>query len=342
MLHFLSSLFAGSPPKTRGPDETLVKAAVERLVDGTDRRLRGLRNYHKRLRGAVETAVIHVIELVDSLPDAVEISRSRYGSDPCLRAFFSSADNLQTTIGTSKAIDDFVKAAKGDLPEKIFGVLSMEWVERKVLGVDLDGDLLRREVPQVVVNFFHHRYFEPAATEADNRHLVKVRIYDYLIQRALESILAARSKRSELESERLLLQRKLAAMKQGNWGLENMLAESEQQPPDLATLETEIDAVDMELGELGSRSEELEQNLEHITEIMANASAWIDLRKTCMVLNSMSVKVDDVKAAGANQLELIELFSWRGESRIVLPGYFLRQDLPERPDFFKEAQRYLG
>ena len=39
MLHFLSSLFAGSAPRTRGPDEALVRAALERLVVGTDRGL---------------------------------------------------------------------------------------------------------------------------------------------------------------------------------------------------------------------------------------------------------------------------------------------------------------
>lgn len=342
MLRFLSRLFAGSQSQPGGVDDALLKAAIDRVVNGTDRRLLGLGNYHKRLRSAVEGAVVHVIGLVDSLPEAIEISRSSYGSDPRLRAFFASADDLQTKIGTSKSMEDFLKTAKGAPPEKIFGVLSMECEQRTVLGMDLQADVLRREVARVVVNFFHHRYFEPAATEADNRWLVKVRVFDYLIQTALESILATRSKRAELESQGTLLQRKLSAMKQGNWGLGNMLGESEHEHPDLAALEAEIETVDVELGRLGSRSDELEQSFERIIETMGHASDWIALRQTRMALDSMSVKVENLTAAGANLLEFNEIFSSTGASRIVLPGYFPAKDLPERPDFFQEAQRFLG
>jgi hypothetical protein len=342
MLHFLSSLFTKSPQDTKGPDEALLKAAIERVVDGTDRRLRGLGNYHKRLRTAVETAVLHVVELVDSLPEATAISRSAYGSDARLRAFFASADDLQEKIGGSKAVGDFLRTVSGAPPEQIFGVLTMEWKQRNVLGMDLHGDIVQRDVPQVVVDFFHHRYLGPAATEAESRWQAKVRVFDYLIARALESIVATRSKRTELEYQRSLLQRKLTAMKQGNWGLEPMMADAEHESPDLPALEAEIDTVETELGELGARPDELEQNFQRIIETLGRPSDWIDLRKTSVGLNSMSVKTADASTPGATQLELYELFSSSGETRVVLPGYFPRQELPERPDFLKEAQRYLG
>jgi hypothetical protein len=343
MLQFLSALFAGSQPQSKGLDEALLKAAIERVVDGTDRRLRGLGNYHKRLRAAVETAVVHIIGLVDSLPEASEISCRAYGTDPRLRAFFASAEDLREKVGGSKAVVDFFRTHGAEPPEEIFGLLSMEWEQRNVLGMDLHGDVVQRDVAQVVVNFFHHRYLAPAATEAENRWQAKLRGFDYLIQRALEAIVATRSKRSELEQERGLLQRKLAAMKRGNWGLEGMLAEAEHETPDLAALEGEIEAVESELGKLGARPEELEQNFQHIIDIFGNASQSLDLRKTRLSLSNMSVMTAGASTPGASQLELDELFSSAaGGSRILLPGRIPRADLPPQPDFLKEAQRYLG
>ncbi len=342
MLHFLSSLFTRSQQDADRPDEALLKAAIERVVDGTDRRLRGLGNYQKRLRSVVEAAVAHVLELVDSLPEATEISRRAYGTDPRLRAFFASADDLQAKVGGSKAVGDFLKTVTGAPPGEIFGVLSMEWEQRNVLGMNLHGDIVQRDVPQVVVNFFHHRYFGPEASDAESRWQVKVRVFDYLIERALESIVATRSKRTELEYQRGLLQRKLTAMKQGNWGLEAMLADAEHENPDLAALEAEIDALETELAELGARPAELEQSFGHITETLGHPSEWIALRKTRVGLNSMSVKTEDPSTPGSRQLELNEVFSSAGESRIVLPGRFPREDLPEQPDFLTAAQRYLG
>ena len=342
MLQFLSSLFANPQERAEGPDEALLKAAIDRVVDGTDRRLRGFGGYRKRLRPAVEAAVVHVLDLVDGLPEATEISRSAYGTDPRLRAFFASADDLQAKVGGSKAVADLLKSLSGEAPEQIFGVLTMEWEQRNVLGMDLRGDIVQREVPQVVVNFFHHRYFGPAATEAESRWQAKVRVFDYLIEKALENVVATRGKRTELEYQQRLLQRKLAAMKQGNWGLETMLAEAEHGNPDLAALEAEIDSVETELGGLGARPNELEQNFQHIIDTLGRPSDCIAARKTSIGLNSMSIKTEDASTPGASQLELDELFTASGDTRIVLPGWFPRKDLPEQQDFLKEAQRYLG
>lgn len=342
MLHFLSSLFAKQQTGTNGLDDVLLTAAIERVVDGTDRRLRGFGNYRKRLRDAVADAAVHVLTLVDRLPEATEISRRAYSTDRRLRAFFASADDLQAKVGGSKAVGDYLKTLGGVPPEEIFGVLGMEWEQRNVLGMQLHGDVVQRDVPQVVVNFHHHRYFGAAASEAESRWQVKVRVFDYLIERALETIVATRSKRAELEYQRVLLQRKLTAMKQGNWGLAPMLADVDHAPPDLAALETEIDGIEKELLELGARPAELEQTFQRIIDVLGHASDWVDLRSTTLTLDSMSIKTEDPQAAGASRLELIELFSAGGETRIVLPGFFPRQDLPEQPDFFKEAQRYLG
>jgi len=103
MLHFLSFVFAAKPERSAGPDKALIERAIERVVDGTDPRLRGLGNYRKRLHTAVEKAVVHVSDMVDALPEPVEISRRTYSTDPRLRSFFCSASHLQEVIGVSKA-----------------------------------------------------------------------------------------------------------------------------------------------------------------------------------------------------------------------------------------------
>jgi hypothetical protein len=56
----------------------------------------------------------------------------------------------------------------------------------------------------------------------------------------------------------------------------------------------------------------------------------------------MGIKMDESSDRPANDLRLIGLFSASGERRIVLPVRLLRSELPERPDFFKQASRYLG
>ena len=53
MLRLLQSIFRQTPEATSGYDEELLKLAVERVIDGTDPRLRALSGYRKKLQPAV-------------------------------------------------------------------------------------------------------------------------------------------------------------------------------------------------------------------------------------------------------------------------------------------------
>jgi hypothetical protein len=342
MLDFLSSLFAPDTGKSGGVDKALIERATERAVEGTDPRLRALGNYRKQLREPVELAVRHVMALIDGLPEAVPLSRQGYSTDPRLRAFFASNDHLQEVLGGSSTISNYLQGLSGPPPHEIFGLLTLEWKERNILGMEQQGGRVRRDVAQVSVSFFNHRFACPADNAAETRLEIKKRAFDYLLKLALEKILGIRGKRQELQREQRLLDKKLEAMKAGDWGLETMFSNGDKPAPDLAGLAAKIDAVESELLELGGDSGGLERNLKQLAEVLAQPAHWIYRDEVRMGLNAMGIKTDASSGGPVNELQLIGLFSASGERRIVLPVRLLRSELPERPDFFKQASRYLG
>ncbi len=342
MLNFMSSLFSPDRSKSGGLDKALIERATERAVDGTDPRLRALGNYRKQLREPVELAVRCVIELVDGLPEAVPLGRKSYSTDPRLRAFFASKDHLQEVLTGFRTISDYLQGHSGLPPDEIFGLLSLEWKERNILGMQQQGDRVRRDVRQVSVNFFNHRFVCPSGNEAETSLELKKRAFDYLLKMALEKISARRGKHQELKREQKLLDKKLAAMKNGGWGLESMLSAGEEPAPDMGALAAKIDAVEGELLALGNASGGLERNLEVLAEVLAQPAHWVYRDEVRMRLNAMGVRTDASSDEPANDLQLLGVFSASGERRIVLPVRLLRSELPERPDFFKQASRYLG
>jgi hypothetical protein len=342
MLHFISSLFSSSDQPAGGPDKALIERATDRVVDGTDRRLRGFGDYRKRLRPAIEQAVLHIQNIVDQLPEAVEISKASFRHDPRLRAFFVSSEHMQEVIGGFKAVKDYLRETKGALPDEIFGALSMDYREKNVFGMEISGDAVRRDVAQVQVNFFDHRYVGPSDSEAQSRFELEKRGFDFLIEKVLERIISTRGKRSELEQQRRLLQRKLDAMRAGNWGLKPMLAEQEISQPDFASLEKEIDEIDTELLQLGSQPTDLEQSIAQINDIFGHASEWLSIREIDMQLDPIMIKKSESSADEHTiDLRLTEVSALSGERRIVLFGRFPTREMPQQPDFVKEAQRYL-
>ena len=341
MLQFLSSLFASSDKYPLAVNNALISAAIDRVVDGTDKRLRGYGGYRKQLQDSVESAVIHIINMVDALPSPVEISSKSFSNDPGLHAFFSSFTHFQEKVGGARSVREYMKQAHCDEPVRLYGLLTMEWEEINRLGTILQGDMIQREVMQKAVNFFNHRYLGPSALLDEAKTNVKKRIFDYMIEIALGKIIAERNMRAELKQQQVLLKRKLAMMKAGNWGLGEMLSPSENSYPDLNLLSAEIETIETELSKLGASHELLKRNMQIIKDTMSNPGKQMAAHNINMRLDNMNIKVDESSSVTVNNLDLIEFYSSRGETRIVLPCWYPVNEIPPMKDFISEAKRYL-
>ena len=341
MLQFLSSLFTSSDKHPSGVNDALINAAIDRVVVGTDNRLRGYGNYRKQLRDSVETAVLYIINMIDTLPPPVEISRRTFSNDPRLHAFFTSFTHLQEKVGGARSVCDYIKQAHSDDSDRIYGLLTMEWEEINRLGTVMQGDMIQREVMQKTVNFVNHRYIGPSSSLEEAKANVNKRIFDYMVEIALEKIIAERRMRDELKQQQMLLKRKLAMMRAGNWGLGEMLSQVEHSHSDLTSLSTEIEAIESKLSKLGASHELLKRNMQIIKDTMSHPGKQMATRNINMRLDNMNIKVDESSSAIVNTLDLIEFYSGKGETRIVLPCWYPVNELPPMKDFIAEARRYL-
>ena len=342
MLSFLSSIFSVQDKSSDAPDESLVEAAIERVVDATDPRLRVFPDYRKHLYPGAQRSVAYVQGLIDGLPEPVEISRRSFSTDPRLRAFFASPDRMQQVIGSAPSLVEFLANCRGPYPEYIFGLLAPEMRERKSLGMELKGDRVQRDVLQEVVDFTDHRFFGAAGSEGEARNEMKKRAFDYLSVLALRRIVDVEEKRSELERQKGLLQRKLDAMRGGNWGLETEPSKEGGGHPDYRSLGEQISAVEDELMKLPCNKASLEHRFDCINAILEKPEEWLSLAPLDLHVDVMSLKVKDAADTASKPLELTKFRALNGGTRVALFGYFPRAELPPEKDFFKEAARILG
>lgn len=341
MFHFLSSLFSPSAERPPGVDDVLIEAATNRVIEGTDKRLQGLGSYRKQLQEPVESAIVHAINLIDALPEPVEISRSTFSSDPRLHAFFASFNHMQEKVCAAKTVEAYLKQAPIGDNSRIYGLLSMQWAEKSRLGTVLQDDHIQREVKQVSVNFLNHNFLGPSVSHEEAVLNVKKRAFDFMIEITLERIIAVRTHYAELEQQQLLLKRKLKAMRAGNWGLEEMLRPEMSGAKDFNSLEAEIGYVEDELERMGTSHEVLDRNLQIIKDTLGSPEELLAMRTIRLELDSMNIKADTSAAAKVHDLELTEVYSGIGASRILLPGWFPVNELPADRESIANAMRYL-
>ena len=116
MLRLLQSLFSTTPTHPGKFDAALIRGAIERVVGGTDPRLRMASQYQKKLWPAVERSMDYVNALVDSLPPPVEIGGCRFTTDPRLRALFASTKHLQEILSFGQELHQYRRRIGGGLP----------------------------------------------------------------------------------------------------------------------------------------------------------------------------------------------------------------------------------
>lgn len=334
-MKLFQSIFGGRETIGRYP-ESLIEMAIERSVDGTDSRLRLVPGYRKRLRDPVIHAIDHVVALVDAFPATVATRPEDYRNDPRLAAMFVSAEEMHQVFARDRALSEYLSAGDGLGAERVTALLMARRDERNILGMDLVGDQVRRDVAQVTVSFSGHHLLEPQTVDAECRRFLKRRAFDHLLALALARIAEARVERTHLTRQRDLLQRKLRTMQCASLSFD----QPDSGEPDAAGLQAELDTVSRQLQALGADAGVLQTHLEVVAERLQDAQHQVWSEEINLRLGPMNIRRDPGDPTGRTIL-LHELHNSRGAGVVVLPVAIDPRDLPRQEDLVTAAQRYL-
>jgi hypothetical protein len=328
MFKLLQSLFGTQSDKGGDYPDSLVEAVTERALDGTDARLRMLSGYRKRLREPVLATIDHVVRLVDALPAPVGADAEGYRTDTGLRAMFASLERLHEVLGKDPAL------AGASVATPLTAALVARISEKRVFGMDLENDQLKRDVQQLVVSFDEHRLLDPDAAELEVRRSLKRRAFDHMLAQVLETLEQRRETRRELGAQQVLLNRKRQALAEAGWSFE-----AGAKKTDPAELERRLAEIESQLTALGSEDKTLETHLGMLCEALAAPAKLLRLEARTLLLDQRNVlreKPDDT----TREVGVHELHDGRG-ARIALRLLAIDPAQLPRTDFFKAASRYL-
>lgn len=316
--------------------EALIDRGIDRTVDGTDPRLRLVPGYRKRLRGPVIHAIDHVVTLADGFPAPVAAGPEGYRNDVRLAALFASIQDMLQMLSRDRALTDYRSGPEGQGAEQVSALLLARRAERNILGMDLIGDQVRRDVAQVSVSFSAHHLLEPQASAEECQRLLKRRAFDHLLVLALGQIAETGMQREGLQRQHDLLQRKRLAMKRGSLSFDTPEASRTEQ----AALQTELDGIAQQLQTLGAHADLLKVHLDIVAERLATAEQQLGKQDIELCLSPMNIRLDPSDPS-ARQMVFQELENARGERATLLPVVIATRDLPQREDLVTAAERYL-
>lgn len=334
MLKLFESIFGPGEAPGRFPD-SLVEMAIERSVDATNPLMRALRGYRKHLRAPVIHALEHVNSLVDSIPAPLSAEYGNYGADARLAALFASAEHMIEVFADDFSLREFLRSSPAG-SESVIALLLAERSEKHVLGMEMVGEVLRRDVAQVAINFHNHRLADPSATEEQTRRQLKRRAFDHLLTLSLRRIVEVMGERADLARQRALLRRKLKTLQRGGWGFEY----DPEGPQDPSSVSKALDRIEQRLTELGGDTKVLQTHMGVLVGVLSQAERQLWSDSTVLTLDRMNIQRGP-RDPSARQIELQELHNARGERLVLLLIALRPQELPQKEDFIAAAQHYL-
>ncbi len=315
---------------------TTIDEAIEHLVDGVDPKIRLVIGYKKKLWPAVDKALIYIAWLVDTIPGPVECGRKAFANDPLVNAVFATAADVQKTFSQSEAVRAFFDDAMNVNVDECFALMCMEKEEHTGFGMELEGDFVKKDVPQVSVNFFAHSIMAPAATEKEVRSGLKQCIFDALISNIFETVMANHLREAGTDEYRKLLDRRYQANQA--WGQELtdlILSIRSDAISAKATSKPDDEAIEqVENGSSENQQQTPADRLSRVVEILTHPETIVRLNHIKMNLSRMGIKVKQGSGLPANIIEFTEIAISTVWRRIIVLVRFPRKEMLLKDDLF--------
>ncbi len=312
--------------------EKELQRAIEHVVEEINPKLRAVSGYRKKLRPAVECSLSYCASLVAELPEAVEMNAETWRSDPTVRALFSGVADMQRVYSDSQEVQDYFDHHA--TLDSCYALLSMLCHERTVLGMEMHGEVMRRDVRQIAVSFADHRVVRPAFSQPALRKELEQRAFEVLVAYVLECITELVTSRNSLEEQRqrLDMQLKLAQVKKAS--LTPLLEGAGAEVIDIGALRDHYEQTGQKLSDLRARLMTLDDYIEQISEVLGDPQAHLTVKRISMRLSKMNIKLDDkAPAAAGDELELTEVSLGEELKRVLLITRFQRDELLPKKDF---------
>jgi len=305
--------------------------AMEKVIDGTDSRIRLVSGYKKKLHNGVRTALEFTDELVARIPGTIEISSRNFVSDPYVNAFFVSVNDLHTIFSHSSEIRDFMEDDISRKDSQCCVLLCMKKTEKPILGMELSGDILKRDVQQTAVSFSDHRIYSPAPTEAATREGLRECLLGGLVTNALDRIMQDKVENLRLQSDRQMLYVKLRHLEyklrnthQGSQAHANMTNEIEDIREKLRAIEGKL---------MSARPATPQESLNHVNGVLKQPDKYIQLNKSTLRLDKMGIRIDENSSRPCNNIDLTEVIIGEEQPRVVTLARFPLEEYFPQTEF---------
>lgn len=302
--------FDSSSGKELRPGDELWEA-VNLVVKQSHPNIHYVSNYQKKLMPAVEHTLEYANGMILQMPQPVPIQSDAWNTNPFIRAIFLDNRQFLHFFSENKRLQTFFKNSDA---ARCCALLVMTRENRKMLGVETDGEIIKRDVLQTSINFTDHQIVAPMATEEETRKELSLRMLSLLASHCLEDIHSLVALKKDMETEKRMLEM--------TWHLQEARIRSQKSIlPDAADDAEEtgkgpemIEQLDRKIEKVRVELYKPEDYLNKVTDLLYHPERFLKAELVRLRVSDMNIIVKQGYQGTSNEISFVE-FSTSTEIR---------------------------
>ncbi|OGT82521.1 MAG: hypothetical protein A3H91_03545 [Gammaproteobacteria bacterium RIFCSPLOWO2_02_FULL_61_13] len=322
---------ASTPAGAALPDavEALIPGLIDLVMEETDPRMKAVPGVRAKLEPPVRHTIGFLVAMGGRIPKtALNLTLAEWATRPEINAIFPGPDDIACVLGQSQDLRRYFQSEGGTT--EVYAWLGAERQERRILGMDMSGDVLRQEVPQTTVSFANPRVVFPAATIQDARIELGMAIFRGLLDVAMERIEAAQSRVKGLGEQKAMLQVRLRRLKARGSGIDALAAEDAGSALKIKETEEALKQTLADLASAKAGTVGLDAWLSEIQGVLNRPEDIVQVVEVPVRVNRMGVQVEAGATGPVNEFTITEIRRPPDFSRIVVLVRCARSDVPAK------------
>lgn len=311
---FYQQLVDGSAHRsTDRKREAAVLDEIERIVLKIDSTILPVHSFRKKILPSVRHAMQYISGLIPQVPGPLDFDPGRWKDDPLLRAMFISREELISVLHSSKALKNFFRLTNA---LQAFALLVAERKEKIFFGIEKNGDIVRRDVPQKAIFFEDFKVFAPAIELAEANLQIQQVALTTLIRQAFEEITDLQLWKEELEKQRDLLEFKVkrSDISEPKFELKHSDATDNQMKETLKVFSD----IKRKLKEIETELDTPENRFSHLCSILKNPEQHLELKAVSYKLSRLGILLESSSTEPANEFTLAEFEMGQDVKQVLL------------------------
>lgn len=307
--------------------EQALSQAIDRVVKASAPVVCSLRDCRRDLRSPVDNALRYIEQTIDAIPGPAQLSPGSWDQDPLLKALFVTPDELSSLLAGDPRLKSFFARAQ---TAQAFALLTATKTERTIFAPAVEGEIVRRDVPQTAVEFHDLRMLDLAATEAATRDALKDRALNALVAQVLERLLQLRALKDELKEHQRILSIQLKIQQTRTHSLDGLMSGDRDDEAAAPQAQQVLADIDRQIQDLAVESDSPAEYLRQLTAVLNAPQEVLTVVPIAMRLNWMGVRQENASAAGDPDICLAEVELQKRLRRIAVIVTITRKDCLER------------